>query len=252
MNDTPNPLIEYKSIEQGLKDVDKSKRVMMGLFAPYKTPDIIGDVAHKGMFSRSWNATGSRVTHLFEHDTLKVIARNPELWEDDNGAYYKSIVPKHKLGDDVLDLAVNGLITGHSYAYAVVKGSKNDHGGRDLKEVKHYEVTSTGGAWSVHPDTPLLYASKTINQADLLEKLETRFKTLDRFCRASNASDETLEDLEFKRDILLLEIKQLHQNIIDLSISSTSPAAEAPNPQKGLDILMFKTIVANANIKILN
>jgi HK97 family phage prohead protease len=255
MNDSPNSLIEYKSIEQGLKDVDKSKRIMVGLFAPYKTPDIIGDVAHKGMFDRTWRENKSRVTHLFEHDTLKVIARNPELWEDDNGAYYKSIVPKHKLGDDVLDLATNGLITGHSYAYKTIVGPKNKHGGRDLKEVKHFEVTSTGGAWSVHPNTPLLFASKTLDQADLLEKLETRFKTLDRFCRNSNASDETLEDLEFKRDLLLLEIKQLHQNIIDLSISSTSPADEATNPPKGLkeqDVLMFKAIVANTNIKILN
>ncbi len=255
MNEEQKAVIEFKSIENGLHDVDKSKRVMLGLFAPYKTPDMIGDVAHKGMFSRSWKENKSRVTHLFEHDTLKVIARNPELWEDDNGAYYKSIVPKHKLGDDVLDLAVNDLITGHSYAYAVIRGNKNEHGGRDLHMVKHFEVSSTGGAWSVHPNTPLLYANKTLPAGDIIEKLEARYKTLDRFCRNSNASDETLEEMEFQRDTLLLEIKQLHQNIIDLSISSTAAADEAPPSPTGIsqeDILMFKSIVTTANIKILN
>ena len=235
--------IEFKSIENGLKDVDKSSRVMMGLFAPYGTPDMIGDVAHKGMFDRTWKETKSRITHLFEHDTLKVIARSPELWEDNNGAYYKSIVPNHKLGDDVLDMAVNGLITGHSYAYKTIVGPKNKYGGRDLKEVKHFEVTSTGGAWAVHPDTPLIYASKTVDQSELLEKLETRFKTLDRFCRTSNASDETLEDLEFKRDLLLLEIKQLHQNILDLSTSSTQAVDETPEPPKGIAI-DYKSVLA--------
>ena len=247
MNEEQKAVIEFKSIENGLHDVDKSKRVMVGLFSPYGTPDMIGDVAHKGMFEKTWKENKSRVTHLFEHDTLKVIARNPELWEDDNGAYYKSIVPKHKLGDDVLDLAVNGLITGHSYAYAVVRGSKNDHGGRNLKEVKHFEVTSTGGAWAVHPKTPLLYASKT-QKNDVLESLETRFKALDKFCRSSNASDETLEDCEFKRDILLLEIKQLHQNIIDLSISSTPAVSEeTPEPPKGF-VIDYKSVRAAIEI----
>jgi HK97 family phage prohead protease len=243
MNEEQRAVIEFKSIENGLHDVDKSKRVMVGLFSPYGSPDMIGDVAHKGMFEKSWKETKSRVTHLFEHDTLKVIARNPELWEDDNGAYYKSIVPKHKLGDDVLDLAVNGLITGHSYAYKTVNGIKNKHGGRDLKEVKHFEVTSTGGAWAVHPNTPLLYANKSISNNELLESLETRYKTLDRFCRNSNASDETLEEMEFKRDLLLLEIKQLHQNIIDLSISSTQAADEALEPPKGI-LIDFKSVRA--------
>jgi HK97 family phage prohead protease len=252
MNEETKAVIEFKSIENGLHDVDKSKRVMVGLFSPYGTPDMIGDVAHKGMFEKTWKESKSRVTHLFEHDTLKVIARNPELWEDDNGAYYKSIVPKHKLGDDVLDLAVNGLITGHSYAYAVVQGKKNAHGGRDLKEVKHFEVTSTGGAWAVHPKTPLLYASKTLPTDDLIEKLETRYKTLDRFCRNSNASDETLEEMEFRRDLLLLEIKQLHQNIIDLSTSSTPAVDEAPEPPKGL-MIDYKSVRAAIEIhKILN
>jgi len=255
MNELATGVLEIKTIENGLQDVDATKRVMMGKFSPYDSPDVLGDLAFKGMFDRTWKETKSRVTHLFEHDTLKVIARNPELWDDNSGAYYKSIVPKHKLGDDVLDMAVNGLITGHSYAYKTVRGTKNEHGGRNLFEVKHFEVTSTGGAWAVHPNTPLMYASKTLNHDDAVEKLETRYKSLDRFCRSSNASDETLETLEFKRDLLLLEIKQLHQNIIDLSISSTPAADEAPEPPKGIqakDLLMLKAIIAGTSIKILN
>lgn len=225
-------LFEYKSsISDSLKDVDRSSRLMVGQFADYKTPDLVGDLSHKGMFNKSWSETKSRVKHVFEHDMSKPIGKISELWEDDKGAYYKSTVGTHKFGDDVLEMADSGLLNEHSYGYKTIRGPKNRHGGRDLLEVKHFEVTSVSG-WAIHGNTPLISLKKSFTPEEskaLMDKLETRYKSLEKFCRNSTASDETIE-------FLLLEIKQLQQSYYELSTSSTLAAENAPEPQTGLGL----------------
>lgn len=241
-------VFEYKStVENSLKDVDRGKREMIGMFSAYKSPDMLGDVSHKGMFDKSWKETKSRVKHVFEHDMSKPIGKIQELWDDTDGAYYKSIVGTHKFGDDILEMADSGLLNEHSFGYKTVRGPKNKHGGRDLLEVKHFEVTSVSG-WAVHGNTPLISLKKSIEVGDLLDKMEIRYKSLEKFCRNSTASDETIE-------YLLLEIKQLQQNIIELSTSSTPAAEQAPEPQKGMDhnaVFLLNASIQNQLLKFSN
>lgn len=248
-----NPLFEYKSVSNPIKDVDTGKREIVGMFANYKTPDMIGDVSHKGMFDKSWKETGSRITLLFEHKTHQVLARNLKLWDDVNGAYHKSNLGKTKFADSVLEMAEADLLTGHSYAYAVVRGQKNNYGGRNIFEAKHFEVTLTGGDWPVHPNTPIISVKKSLQelQSDL-SNIEEEYKKLKGFCYSSNADDDTLEHLQTVRDALFIEIKKLHQNILDLS----TLAAQAPEPQrKGLsqtDVFLLQTSFENQLLKLSN
>ena len=223
---------ERKGIESAVKDVDKTKRVIVGKFADYQTPDLIRDLSFKGMFDKSWKEAKARVKLLYEHDTTKVAGKIQDLWDDNQGAYHKSIVGTHKFGNDILEMADAGLINEHSYGYIATKAKKNDHGGRDLKEVMHLEVTLVGGGWAIHGNTPLLSVTKALNHDALLDKLEARYKSLDKFCHNATASDETLEDLQQKTELLLLEIKQLHQYILD-STSSTQAAEKALEPPTG-------------------
>lgn len=259
MNDSPKSLIEYKSIEQGLQDVDKGKREMVGMFSNYLEPDMVGDLSTKGMFDRTWRENKSRVKFLYEHDTTKVVGKIGELWDDASGAYYKSIVGTHKFGDDVLDMADAGLLNEHSFGYVTVRAEKKSvktqppyFGKAEVKrkiiEVKHLEVSVVGGDWGVHGRTPIISVNKSLSSEEaqsLIDKMEVRYKTIEKFCRNSNASDDTIE-------LLLLEVKQLQQNIVDLSISSTPAAEEAPEPPKGYkseDVFLLDVSLNNYFLK---
>jgi uncharacterized protein len=252
-------VIEHKAFTGNLKDIDISSREMVGQFAAYNTPDLVGDVGFKGMFDKTWSEAKNRVKHIYEHDTTKPIGKINQLWDDANGAYYKSKVPKHKFGDYVLELAEAGLINEHSYGYVVRRGVKNSHGGRDLKDVIHTEVTSVGGGYAIHGNTPLLKVSKSLNDVESLESLvksmNEKYIALHNFCYKSNASDEDLFDLEYKTGLLLLEIKQLQQTIIDLKANSVHTPEEGSAQRTGLDRIEIFALSASANntlIKLLN
>jgi HK97 family phage prohead protease len=256
-----NPLcvIEYKAYTGSLKDISVGKREMVGQFASYGTPDLVGDVSHKGMFDKTWSEAKNRVKHIYEHDTSKPIGRIQDLWDDNQGAYYKSKVPNHKFGDDVLEMAEAGLINEHSFGYVARRASRNNHGGRDLKDVIHTEVTTVGGGYAIHGNTPLIKVSKSLTNLDSLEsivdQMNVKYKALHNFCYKSNASDETLEDMEHKMGLLLLEIKQLQQTIIDLKASSVHAPEEGPAQRtevKSLHVLDLTASVNNAILNLLN
>jgi uncharacterized protein len=208
------------------------------------------------MFDQTWSEAKNRVKHIYEHDTTKPIGRISELWDDAKGAYYKSKVPKHKWGDDVLEMAEAGLINEHSYGFVVRRAAKNSHGGRDLKNVIHTEVTSIGGGWAIHGNTPLLKVSKSLNDLDTLEslvdKMNVKYKALHNFCYKSNASDDTLEDMEYKMGLLLIEIKQLQQTIIDLKASSVPAPDEGPAQRTEIKSIHVLDLTASAQNVILN
>lgn len=244
-------VFEYKSVvENSLQDVDKGNRLMVGTFANYSEPDMVKDLSHKGMFDKTWREQKSRIKHVYEHDMTKPIGKIQELWDDSKGAYYKSKVGTHKFGDDVLEMAESGLLNEHSFGFKTMRSTKRPDGGRNLLEVQHFEVTSVGG-WAVHGKTPLLVVKKSLTEQDnidLLAQMDLRYKSLEKFCRNSSASDETIEHL-------LLEIKQLQQNIIELSTSSTPAAEQAPEPPKGYSknaLFMLDSSITNQLIKFSN
>lgn len=247
-------VIEYKAHTGNLSDVNVGKREMVGQFAAYNTPDLVGDVGFKGMFDKTWAEAKNRVKHIYEHDTSKPIGRISELWDDANGAYYRSKVPKHKWGDTVLEMAEAGLINEHSYGYVVRRGTKNSHGGRDLKDVIHTEVTSVGGGYAIHGNTPLLAVSKALGvdtMESLVDKMNEKYKALHKFCYNSTATDETLEDMEYKMGLLLLEIKQLQQTILELKSISVAASVEEPPQQTKVNVLVdLGASLANTILKL--
>jgi HK97 family phage prohead protease len=238
-------LYEVKSIlPNSIKDIDLGKREMVGMFSNYETRDLGKDLAHKGMFDKSWKENGDKVALLFEHKTHRVLARSLKLWDDNKGAYHHSKIGNTKFGDSVLEMADAGLLSGHSFGYATVR-SRKSAAGRDLLEVKHIEVTVMGGDWPMHPDTPLIAAKKSFEE--LLkdeDDLNREYKKLSDFCYKAHAEDDILEHLENVRAGMLLEIKKLHQHILDLSTSSTHAAILAPEPQtEGFDVKSLMAVI---------
>lgn len=232
-----NAIYSYKTLDFQLKEVDKASRKVRGYFSAFDKVDSYGDVVRKGAFAKTIMEQGPastrpRIKHLMNHDVNKPLGKIAELTEDEYGLLYSSEIGSHALGEDFLKMAESGLITEHSIGYSVVKQNqlkdwkeaKDGDAIWELVELKLYEGSSLTG-WGVNQFTPLL--PKAIKDTG---KIADRIKSLEKFCRNTDATDETIE-------LLLLEVKQLSQLIIDLTAEekSTVPDATTQPQQKTLD-----------------
>ena len=97
----------------------------------------------------------------------------------------------------------------------------------EITEVKLWEGSSLTG-WGANENTPITgMKSADINQQ--LDRMLKRCNALEKFCRNSSASDETIE-------LLLIEQKQLTQMIIELQKQITKPSDGDTLPKSGSDI----------------
>ena len=209
----------YKNgnLTASVKDADVKKGIVTGYFASFGNVDSDGDIIVKGAFSKTISETGPgsaqpRIKHLMNHDTSKPLGRLMMLEEDMKGLKYESQTGSHSLGVDFMKMVDSGLITEHSIGYRVIKKNqlqdwegymKNPAKGyQELTELQLWEGSSLT-AWGANQNTPLT-GVKSLD----IEQINTRIKALDKFCRNSTATDETIE-------LLLIEIKQLQQHLID-------------------------------------
>jgi HK97 family phage prohead protease len=211
-----NEIFAYKSFSGTLefKDVDGKKGIVTGYFASFETKDSENDIIRKGAFQKSITEQGPksshpRIKHLYNHDPFKPLGVITELKEDSRGLYYESKIGTHSLGVEFLKMAESGLITEHSIGYIATKSTGRKGINRVISEIKLKEGSSLS-VDGVNPNTPLLSVKGELN----LEYLAERQKTVENFCRKSDATDETIE-------MLLLHSRQLSQYIID--IKGTQP-----------------------------
>ncbi len=213
---------QYKqgNLIAAVKDADVKKGIVTGYFAAFGNVDSDGDIIAKGAFSKTISETGPgsahpRIKHLMNHDTSKPVGKLMMLEEDMKGLGYESQTGSHSLGVDFVKMVDSGLITEHSIGYRVIKKNqlqdwegytKNPAKGyQELTELQLWEGSSLT-AWGANKDTPLV-GMKSFD----IEVINTRIKALDKFCRNSTATDETIE-------LLLIEIKQLQQHLIDTTL----------------------------------
>lgn len=214
--------IKWKNI-----DTEGGRRLVSGYYTAFGNEDSDGDIAVKGMTTKSVNETGPhsthpRIKHFLNHDVTHPLGRLTEMGEDEYGAWYTAEIGKHQKGQDYLDmLDSGGIITEHSYGLRVIARLKSDQ--RMMAQVDVWE-TSPLTHWGANPLTPLTSIGKSMSKEDILNYWGNKVKALEKFCRNSTASDETNESL-------LIEIKYLTQHIIDLT--TTTPAAEKAQETPG-------------------
>lgn len=213
-------MYQYKNGNEAasIKDADVKLGIVTGYFSSFGNKDADGDVIMKGAFAKTIAENGPqsaqpRVKHLLNHDVTKPIGKILVLQEDMKGLYYESKVGSHTLGQDYLKMVDSGLITEHSIGFKTIKEDKKSDANY-MTELKLWEGSSLT-AWGSNPETPIT-GMKGLD----LETINVRIKALDKFCRNSTATDETI-------DLLLIEIKQLQQFIIE----SNQTAEKAPDPQ---------------------
>lgn len=217
---------DFTSTPLQFKDIDGKKGVVTGYFADFNSTDSDGDIIMPGAFDKTIKSTGPgspkpRIKHLMNHNISQPLGVLTSLKEDAKGLLYESKIGTHSLGTDFIKMAESGLITEHSIGYRTMKSNqiKEGDGARQLIEVKLYEGSSLT-AWGANENTPLT-GIKGLNQTEL-NKIINRAEAIEKFCRDSEATDETIE-------MLLLYSKQLLQVIADNVLTSEGDNSKDSN-----------------------
>jgi HK97 family phage prohead protease len=154
-------------IQIEFKDLDTSKRTAVIKHAVYTSVDRTKDISTKGMFTKSWNE--NKPDFLFNHKEGQIVGPTVKMYDDNEGAYTEVKFGKYTLGNDVLEMADEGVIKGASYGYVTdkrefveIKGQKV----RRLKEVKHLE-TSLLTVLPAHPDAGIVVLNKSYENIEL-------------------------------------------------------------------------------------
>lgn len=234
---------QTKNISSGasITDADQKKGIITGYFSHFDNVDSDGDIIRPGAFLKTIRENGPksnqpRIKHLLNHDISQPLGKLIDLKEDTAGLYYESQIGTHTLGTDFVKMVDSGLVSEHSIGYKTIKRNqiqdfegymKNpSKGWFELTELKLWEGSSLTG-FGANPLTPVVGMKKEEKES-YLQLIENRQQALEKFCRNSTASDETIE-------LLLIECKQLSQIIIDLTTKpglTTLPEDDLSKPDK--------------------
>ncbi len=214
----------YKNLSLGasFKDADVKKGIVTGYFSKFDNVDSDGDIIRKGAFKKTIaeqgpGSTQPRIKHLMNHNVSQPLGKIMDLKEDATGLAYESQIGTHSLGQDFIKMVESGLITEHSIGFRTIKRNQLQEyqgymknpakGWHELTEL-HLMEGSSLTAWGANALTPIT-GLKGIAEIDTIAAQQ---KAIEKFCKDSTATDETIE-------MLLLHSKQLSQYIIDLKAS---------------------------------
>jgi HK97 family phage prohead protease len=156
-----------------IKDIDFQKRTAVIAQATYSTEDREKDMAHKGMFTKSWNEAREDIRLFKNHNKYSGPGRVDDFWEDDQHAYIKAYLGTHTEGEDTLRQLDEKIIVASSFGYNPIKAPKRDgRKGFDLMEVQWLE-TSVLTHWGAHKDSGVVsvlkhfdFDTKDLNDAE--------------------------------------------------------------------------------------
>jgi HK97 family phage prohead protease len=230
-------LYTYKdtTLAASFKDADIKKGIVTGYFSRFGNVDSDGDIIKAGAFTKTVkeqgpNSAQPRIKHLMNHNPSMPLGKLLSLKEDSTGLVYESQVGSHALGQDFIKMVESGLITEHSIGYKTIKRNQlQDYSGYqrnpskgmfEITEAKLFEGSSLT-AWGANPLTPLTGLKNAVN----IDNIISQQTAIEKFCKDSTATDETIE-------MLLLHSKQLSQYILDIKINQPAKATD-PNKWQG-------------------
>jgi HK97 family phage prohead protease len=184
-----------KGLDFGFKDIDTKQGVVSGYFAMFGNKDLDGDIIERGAFSKTVQERGPQgkklIKYLLDHDKTKAVARIDELYEDEKGLYYKATIGTHSLGQDFAKMIDSGIINQHSFGFATVKEQYDQQSKANrIKEVKMFEGSAIQFL-GANPETTFIDLKSETDAIEYLNRLE-------KFLKTSDATDETLQQIELK------------------------------------------------------
>jgi uncharacterized protein len=195
--------------ELSIKDIDTSKRTVMGYFASFNTLDSDGDIFAPGAFTKSLTENRDRIMHLLQHDPMRPIGRPSVLKEDGQGLYFETPIAQTELGDDVLQLYIDGVYNEHSVGFQLIKSHTasqppigGEGGANIITDAKLWEGSTV--TWGANQNTPFIGVK-------FLESAMKRKGILEKALHRGNLCDATYYKLQ-------IELQQL------LTLLETNPA----------------------------
>lgn len=212
--------MEHKSISLEFKDIDTGSRTAVIAHSVYNSIDLNGDIATKGMFSKSWKENKG-IDFLFNHDEEQILGTVTGTSEDEEKAYTHVKFGKWKLADDVMEMAEAKVLRGASFGFFTEKKEYIDVKGRrvrKLKEVRHPE-TSLMTRQPAHPAAGIVKLTKAADIEAFLMEIKGHISAMDSFCRNTNASDESIKAIH-------AELKQAQDLLSKYDTASTQLITE--------------------------
>lgn len=231
--------IKTEVLSAEIMDLNVKQGIVTGYFSKFNNVDADGDIIRPGAFTKTIKENGPesslpRIKHLLNHDPSLPLGVLTSLKEDGYGLLYESQVGSHELGEDFIKMVESGLITEHSIGFKIIKRNqiqsyenyiKNPSLGQyEITEIKLYEGSSLT-AWGANPYTPIT-SLKSANDMDLLV---AKHEAIEKFCRNTNATDDTIQ-------MLLLHSKQLAQMLVDMK-RTTEPEKSIQPEENAADII---------------
>lgn len=215
-------------ISAAIKDIDGKKGIITGYFADFDTLDSDEDVTLPGSFTKTIAERGPdsnqpRIKMLRNHLVYEPVGKLNVLKEDSKGLYYEGTPGTHFIGQDTIKMIESGVITEHSFGYDTIQKEQKGNV-RYLKELKMWEG-SLLTAWGANERTGAA-TMKSMGKQAYSQMIYDRQAALEKFCKNTTATDETIE-------LLLLESKQLTQIILDIQ-KTTEPEIKSTLPE-GID-----------------
>lgn len=204
-------MLEYKSIQGEVKDLDMKGRRVTGYLSAFGNEDYVGDVMVPGAFAKSLKERKDKIFFLNQHNWAQPHGKFEILQEDSKGLYFESMpLPDTSYSNDLLKLYEAGIINEHSIGYSVIKDEMKS-GVRMLNEVKLYEGSNvTLGANPETPFTGLKWGIETIDDQE---------KKLIKAIRNGTFTDDTFSLLEFA-------LKQLRAEAIKIGKESLAEPSD--------------------------
>jgi HK97 family phage prohead protease len=133
--------VELKALKFDDATVSLSERTFKG-YASTWDKDKGGDIIVKGAFAKTLSERASRVKILWQHSDP--LGKPTLMREDDKGLYVEGKISKTRLGDEALELMMDGVVDQMSIGFSIPSG-KSEYSGEDdariIREVKLFEFS---------------------------------------------------------------------------------------------------------------
>jgi HK97 family phage prohead protease len=184
-----------KGFDLEFKDVDLKQGIISGQFAKHNVKDLDGDLSVYGTFSKSIQERGPQgkklIKFLIDHDKTKVPGVITDLYENEDGGFYTMKAGSHSLGQDFIKMVESGIFNQHSYGYSVIKSNyDSEKKANVLKEQKLFEISAIQFL-GANPETTFIDLKSETDAIEYLNRLE-------KFLKTSDATDETLQQIELR------------------------------------------------------
>lgn len=121
---------------------DKASRTIEGYASVFDVVDLGDDIMLRGAFARTLaEGRGKKSPLLWQHDATQPLGAPRVLREEAGGLFFVDTVSKTRLGDEVLELTADGVVTGVSIGYEPIDYSYvKSSDGRTVRALKDVEL----------------------------------------------------------------------------------------------------------------